>query len=205
MEPHAAAETATRLINNWLVTQNQWKDLRVSLDGDWSARVGHENRMKLRSSLQKHLILRGCSEASVISITDLNSTPLHDSYSISISHCPEMGGFATAPLPIHVGFDVEVNARVTREAISRISSEEELKMNLSSAELWAAKESSYKAFRVFQPKVLSEVEIYDVEHLVGDEPTLFRARLKSRQSQSGGSGALFQIKNMVLGVFKYFP
>jgi phosphopantetheinyl transferase (holo-ACP synthase) len=83
----------------------------------------------------------------------------------SISHCKSLGGYALSVLGPsrnwQMGFDIEEDARVSREVARRISiSEKEYLAAPSPASLWTAKEAAYKALKgPHQPAVIAELEI----------------------------------------------
>lgn len=110
-------------------------ELVLNLNEDWSA-DHKEGRSMIREAL---------SNWTQESHHDLSSPPRSKSYSISISHCSGLGGFACVPLPHSIGFDVEVTDRVKDAIAARISTPEEKSMAPTPALLWAAKEAAFKS------------------------------------------------------------
>jgi 4'-phosphopantetheinyl transferase EntD len=86
-------------------------------------------------------------------------------FSFSISHTEGLGGYAllhkSAGANVQIGFDVEVETRVSEEVAHRVcATEEEARRAPSVSDLWSAKEAAFKSLRgVAQPEVLSGVEI----------------------------------------------
>lgn len=80
----------------------------------------------------------------------------------SISHTQGLGGFIYSPSRNSLlGFDIEVNARVTPALARRVcESTEELLGAPSASSLWVAKEATFKALRgVGQPQVMSAIKL----------------------------------------------
>jgi phosphopantetheinyl transferase (holo-ACP synthase) len=105
-----------------------------------------------------------------INLMNLSEPPTAPGWSISISHCPQAGGFCLVSHPAKVGFDIERLSRVTESIAKRIAySADELKSAPSPAHLWIAKEAVFKSFltpnigaiQLRRPTTLSEIEIRD--------------------------------------------
>lgn len=88
--------------------------------------------------------------------------PLSDS---SIAHCKDWGGFIFSPYDsepvIRLGFDMELDSRVSAETAMRVcASNEEFSRAPSPASLWTAKEAAFKSLKgPQQPPVLSYLEL----------------------------------------------
>ncbi len=113
----------------------QCPEFELRLSEEWGA-DNKEARALLRQAL---------SDLTKEDHSDLSSPPRSDSFSISISHCAELGGFACVRRPRAIGFDVEIAERVKDTVASRISTPEEKASAPSPALLWAAKEAVYKS------------------------------------------------------------
>lgn len=121
-------------------------------------------------SLIRHEILTLCKKATPFLdqateniVLDLQSPPTHLPIQVSISHCPEIGGFAWSKnLQRQIGLDVEINQNVIDAVVKRVSRPNEWRIAPSAPALWTAKEASFKAlFKKAQPTVLSEINILD--------------------------------------------
>mgnify|MGYP003352206894 CR=1 FL=1 len=101
-------------------------------------------------------------------LLDLKNPPKLNRHSVSISHCPQMGGFAYVERPFQVGFDIEIFARINESVVKRIATKDELKRSPQPQILWCAKESLFKALYGNQPKVLSDLTIDSWNSLSAD-------------------------------------
>jgi len=120
-----------------------------------------ENRQKIRIALDHHLAAQWLTEVSpeeFASLKDLDQVPSFKKIHVSISHGPDLGGFAISKKPM--GFDLELIDRVKDTTVRRISKEAEMINAPTPAHLWVAKEATYKALKIYsQPEVISELEI----------------------------------------------
>lgn len=151
-----------------------------------SANPGH--RDLIRESLQRfvtdsiHRSGRDVSsvEAKTIAAwSNLNTRPSFAGWAISITHCPELGGFIASPNTTFLGLDVELTTRVSLKAAERVAVFPAEKKHLRSivaaslpvALFWVAKEASIKAFgnsTPDSPTHFGEVEIVDFDHEAGN-------------------------------------
>lgn len=126
--------------------------------------------------------------------------------SVSISHCPTLGGFVHSLRPI--GFDVEASDRVRPAAISRISKPEEADGAPSFAALWAAKEAAFKALQHAEtkPELLSQIEIglWKTSEIGSQIGTFSLANLSDFSSR-GALGCVIGQKEHVLCTFALAP
>lgn len=124
-------------------------DLYFSCDFKWASTYS-EHRLKLRRQLYKYTKNK--------SVLDLTQRPGLPEQSISISHCPKIGGFVISKKK--VGLDLEQYQRLSQNLIQRISDNVELKYfdNNSYQIVWTVKEAVFKASQG-QAKVMSEVKI----------------------------------------------
>ncbi len=131
----------------------QWPDLRGQIDPSFGANANNEHRHKIRESIARNLNL------PIAEISDLSRPPETASWSISISHCPNLGGWVAIPRPATVGLDIEEKDRLRPEVIRRVSSENELKEAPHPAYLWCAKESHFKAVHANKNLTIGAIQI----------------------------------------------
>jgi len=144
--------------------------IEVILSTEWnSSKEGYreELRQHLAHSLQNQIT----QFTEIKKLMDLNQIPTPPGMSLSIAHCPLVGGFAKTIPPNQIGFDVEVDDRVSAQSIARISKPDEVRIMPSPSHLWVAKEAAFKAlFGKIQPKTQSQIEIVEAynydEHLI---------------------------------------
>jgi phosphopantetheine--protein transferase-like protein len=113
----------------------------IQLNSDWASRCT-QYRERVRQDIYKHYLID--------SILDLSQPPRLPTAFVSISHSPDLGGWANSRVP--VGLDIETATRVTEVIARRVMSTDE-KHELSQklfenfwAAQWVAKEASWKAF-----------------------------------------------------------
>lgn len=94
-------------------------------------------------------------------LADLKEPPRPFHWSVSVSHCPSLGGWIAAPRPAQIGFDVELKSRIQLDIVQRVSTSDELERAPEASFLWVAKEAFFKALEDEQPQVLSQVTILD--------------------------------------------
>ena len=95
-------------------------------------------------------------------ILDLDKVPHPQWGGLSISHCPTKGVFISSFTNKNIGVDIEQSDRLQKEPILRVCTQEEVDTSPSLAHLWTAKEAAFKSYyRVDQPKVLSEINVFD--------------------------------------------
>lgn len=163
-------------------------------------------RSLIRQELKKVMTSLSPSEMQLDQIEDLNILPTTTSASISISHCPQLGGFAISERQQHIGIDIEVRARIGSSHIQRISTEEEIQAAPELSFLWGAKEAGFKALsdNVLAPKVLRQLHIVNWnryhENLFG-----FSVRLSNFDQISPGRGALTVKNNLIFSFFMFSP
>jgi hypothetical protein len=136
----------------------------------WAATLEH-HRILIRQDLAQTLQLQGETETQILqALLDLTRTPKLSSTFISISHCPQLGGWAMSKSP--VGLDLEVIERVQPKLVQRVLTpmeKEHLPDGLSQdawAGVWVAKEASWKAIHNRasrddgpKPKTISELSV----------------------------------------------
>jgi phosphopantetheinyl transferase (holo-ACP synthase) len=169
-----------------------------SLSSEWGARAP-AGRLAIRKALMKRLAHFQKQDTWIFSseakaLLDLNLRPHVSFASISISHCPYLGGFVFSLGAQEIGFDIEVISRLEDNlAIKRVSSPKELSIlsdrSLTRTQLgsllWSAKESSFKALTLSEVTTLSGIETHDWSELThqfkgGDEGIRRVFRFKAR-------------------------
>lgn len=132
-------------------------------------------------------------------LRDLEQVPLKAAGGfLSISHCEEIGGWLHGPRPL--GFDLEIAARVKEKVVARIASAEEVAAAPSAAELWAAKESVFKALaHATQPTVVSQFEI------VGWDRGIFRVKEPSKFFSKSIMGCVISQQGFVFSAAVFIP
>lgn len=155
------------------MTSNDWfkKRLPQILSIEMSTRFSSQspnNRLALRQRLYELT-----AEPTHL---DLSMPPRAEGLSLSVSHCPTLGGYVVVNAPAFVGIDIEQVERVTPALVERVSKiHVEVKTAPSPAHLWTAKESSWKCFQsvtshlnIQSPETLSEIAILNWQCLDPD-------------------------------------
>lgn len=120
-----------------------------------SSREGH--RLRIRHSIRDTLSILHDPQSG--RLLDLDEVPDLDDWSVSISHCAKLGGWAAAALPLKVGLDIEIKSRIHDKLVRRIAQPGELDQIPDPALLWCAKESYFKALADDQPVAATELRI----------------------------------------------
>lgn len=111
-----------------------------------------DHRKEIRRALRKSLGLAA-------EVEDLSHPPKPDGWSVSISHCHELGGWVAVRDPRKIGFDLEVRDRLHPRLIERISNPGELDKIPDGCYLWCAKEAYFKALAKDQPVAVTQLYI----------------------------------------------
>ncbi len=176
-----------------------------------------EYRTQLRRALCEKLISMGV-QFDREQVMDLSKWPLAEGINISLSHCPEAGGWAITDWHQSVGFDLEVPKRVKAEVVARVSNPSEVSSAPSAAALWVAKEASFKALRgPRQPLLISQVQIsnwkagrdgeFDFDVSIDDRATDFSegsGMAEVRASFEKLNGRVFQLEPELLAAYVYW-
>lgn len=118
----------------------------------------------------------------------------------SISHCPRLGTFVAAPLPL--GVDVEIFTRVEDRIVARVSTAQEMSEAPSAAALWCAKEAGFKALRAFnQPSVISRISIGDWKKIDSQVETYRLLNPDDFNSPSENRGAVIRLGEFIFAFF----
>ena len=131
------------------------------LSDQWGSEIDN-HRVAIRSAVGKALLQEGSTRAAVNerdleSLANLREIPRLKSHALSISHCPDLGGFILVPNLLNsVGFDIEISSRIKIPIAARVlphAKEAILRDRLADASaaplatsIWAAKESAIKCF-----------------------------------------------------------
>ena len=125
--------------------------LGLRLGVDWGQN-SHDGRPRIRRAI--------ASELGTTSAIQLDQLPNDPTRSISISHTITMGGFAFVDRPSLIGFDLELETRVSSAIVTRVAQHHELKAAPSAGSLWSAKEAAYKATAAhFELSLISQIRI----------------------------------------------
>lgn len=124
-------------------------DIYFSFDLKWASTYS-EHRIKLRKQLYKYTKNK--------SVLDLTKRPNLPDQSISISHCPKIGGFVVSKK--NIGLDLEQYQRLSQNLIKRISDNSEHKYfdDESYQIIWTIKEAVFKASQG-KVKVISDIKV----------------------------------------------
>lgn len=114
-----------------------------------------EHRLHIRQSLQRQLAPLDAG------LLELARRPRLPGWSISISHCPSVGGWVALPGSNRVGLDIEELSRIQLPIVRRISEKSEIQCAPRPEFIWCAKEAFYKGLDSDQPQVISELGIGD--------------------------------------------
>jgi 4'-phosphopantetheinyl transferase superfamily len=117
--------------------------LEIHLDQKFSSLHATGRQNIRRDIVEKYRSQLSDSEREYI--LDLNHLPKSKTLYFSISHCPDLGGYAVADR--QVGFDLEIRARITERLVSRISTAEEIKKCPEFQYIWVAKEAVLKLMK----------------------------------------------------------
>lgn len=133
-------------------------------DESWASNSEHHRR-SLREHLYNTLMEMNAPGLKYQEIMALNIPPTHSHYRISISHCPDFGGYLLSSKALSVGLDLELADRVTAAAAERTSSAEAIAKAPSPAHHWAAQEASFKALSpLLSVKLQSQIHVSNWEN-----------------------------------------
>lgn len=147
------AQTLQRLIDS---IQSFDSQLVCDVKADFASSEP-QHREKIRASLEAQFGNRR--------LLDLKLRPSTDGWSISVSHCRTVGGWAAVPQPRRIGFDLELSERIREEAVARVATPEEIQKAPRFHYLWCAKEAYYKALGDDQPGTFSQVSVTDWQEI----------------------------------------
>jgi phosphopantetheinyl transferase (holo-ACP synthase) len=128
----------------------------IFLRPEWGSGSGN-HRLAIRTSLAERIKSFGISGDHLEPIMNLSKVPRSSRHALSISHCPDLGGFCLVPNSnFKLGFDVEIVSRIKTPIVERVlphAEESPIRSKLHtrnqdqfSALAWAAKECSIKCF-----------------------------------------------------------
>lgn len=131
------------------------KDNTLLLNTNWGS-DNSNNRALIREKIKFFLN----NEKNIYnSVMNLATLPQSEDFHISISHCKMLGGFVLSNEKAPIGIDIEMSERVKLKTVQRISNHFDHLDFPSPAELWTAKESSFKVIKKYNPKTISQISI----------------------------------------------
>ena len=103
-----------------------------------------EDRKKLRRTILKYIqnssLITPLSNEQKLTLLKPGNIPHIPDISLSISHCPGIGGFVITPFRgTSIGFDLEQIGRANKRMLSYLAKEEEIKQTPGLTALWSAK------------------------------------------------------------------
>lgn len=187
------------ITNKILFIQNTADEkFRLILNEDWGS--NHDNyRQKIRSFLSERMSMH-FSREQLVQLSDLNRRPQGSDRQFSISHCLSLGGFAVSQYK--VGFDVEVNSRISTEILKRVSTEQELQEAPQTEYLWVAKEAAFKALsNEVEPLVISDLICSEWQSYFENQIFGFRIKSKKTLDLNHNKGFIFSEGPCLIGLF----
>lgn len=188
-----------------------------NLHEDWNSKSSN-HRMRIREAAADRLRQFSTSEQDIAAVLDLNRFPRLTNHALSISHCPNLGGFVLVPnAQLAVGFDIEISSRISIPVATRVlphSSEHEARLMAAQktrqvstgnlpAMLWAAKESAIKSFgHAFPDKALNFTNVELVEVKFDRD---FGATFSARHGDSEARGLVEQLNERTYALTVCFP
>ncbi|MEK6556502.1 MAG: 4'-phosphopantetheinyl transferase superfamily protein [Bdellovibrionota bacterium] len=134
-------------------------------------------------------------------VLELSTVSKWDSGYFSISHNPSYGALVTAKQPI--GIDIEQTQRViSARVLARIASPQEQELGLTPIEIWAAKESAFKAYSaLYKIRTISEINIRGVKKNISSKTFKF-SFISSKNSElvDLGWGCVFNLRDTTMGI-----
>lgn len=134
-------------------------------------------------------------------VLELSTVSKWDSGYFSISHNPSYGALVTAKQPI--GIDIEQTQRViSARVLARIASPREQELGLTAIEIWAAKESAFKAYSaLYKIRTISEINIRGVKKNISLKTFKFSV-ISSKNSKlvDLGYGCIFSLRDTTMGI-----
>lgn len=150
---------------------------------DFSAlHAGH--RLRIRKSIATTL-------GAGPSVLELGEPPRLKDWSVSISHCDNLGGWVAVPRPLKVGIDIEIQTRLNDKLIRRISQDGELINIPDPTFLWCAKEAYWKALEDQQPTAVTQIRVTN---------WMEKAEGEWRFSSQGLRGSMFSAVDLLVSV-----
>lgn len=146
----------------------------ICVSETWSSESeGH--RLAIRTAVGEKLNIS--EEENLSRLKNLREIPRLANHALSISHCPDLGGFVLIPnFTGSIGFDVEIGARITVPIAERVLPhpselcirERLLRPDapLIAASIWTAKEAAIKCFgNAFAEQTMNyvNVELLDLQ------------------------------------------
>jgi phosphopantetheinyl transferase (holo-ACP synthase) len=166
---------APRHIDSVLSDHLNVPGFEMKLDPAWSS-LNPNHRRLVRDAV------RYCTKGDD-SILDLSRIPSLEHYSVSISHCKGVGGFVIGEKRIALGFDVEVNARLTNVNLALVAFDPtELSEAPSLPAFWTVKEAAFKSLRDLQdpsqPRGLKDLRIGKWNSVSAQQLVIYRCEVE---------------------------
>lgn len=179
-----------------------WRSANLEMSPAWGSNVPN-HRLLLRQRLAE--LCRDWPSANPNDLSDLSRTPKVPGIAISVSHCPDQGGFILVKNPfLSVGFDIEMQRRFSPPLEGRVSSPAEVAAAPFMGALWVAKEATFKALMgPLQPGLVSEIEIHS---WIQERPVIWRFSAKIQHHGNTKIGGIVWLENrLIMGLAEKIP
>ncbi|MGE4130168.1 MAG: hypothetical protein AB7F86_00940 [Bdellovibrionales bacterium] len=127
----------------------------------WEIQFGSRTegyRQRVRDSISSSLT--GLESDDLANLVQLEKVPVVRGWSLSITHCPSVGGWVAVPGSQPIGLDIEIQNRLTSNIVNRIASVKELANCPLSIYLFPAKEAVFKSlYGPRQPQIITQIEV----------------------------------------------
>ncbi len=177
-------------------------ELNLVLSDKYSS-LEKNHRLNIRNKIIE-MNADGLSSEDIFNLQNLNKLPRLKEKSVSISHCPSLGGFVTSSQS--VGFDIEEIPRIKADVIQRVSQDIEIKLAPQLVYLWPAKESAFKALSLHRndkPVVVSDLRIQNWKEIKSNFGSFysFEAFHSDNLSLKQGHGYVFHDLAHISSIF----
>lgn len=120
-----------------------------------------DHRLQLRQSLVQSLQPMGLDSTEEKALLNLNHLPSSTKFSISLSHSPGGSVVFTSTKSSSIGVDLEVEKRISKPVLKRISVDDEFKNCPKDFDLFTSKEACWKAAnKIIDVPTLSHIETF---------------------------------------------
>ena len=133
-----------------------------------------------------------------VQILNLDLIPSSRSVNISISHCPDLGGYVASNEK--VGFDIEDPSRLKQEIIQRVATPEEIALTHNSKMLWTMKEAALKALHNIN-LIITDIQIIQIESHSETELWTYRAHSAKALDLKLNKGYFFEKNNLFFSIY----
>lgn len=174
-------------------------NLKIGLDPAWAS-TQKNHRQLLRTGILNAVQATAADQESIL---NLNRVPRPQAFKVSISHSPDLGGFALCHGEVEIGFDIENLLRIKTPIVARVSSKYELESAPFAAALWSAKESALKAVDHGQgTNLISEISISAWKNL---SKNLWEYSATKSKTSLSLQGLIYKKDSLILGLCKFIP